>query len=113
MAQSAGYLLATLGPFGMGLLHSATGSWTLPLVLLLYPVILERLTGWTYAMWFTPAILLAMSAIFFVLVFLVPDGNPVLENTLCQNFQTQETSGSHFISNENQPPPVVKPRLGS
>lgn len=52
----------------------------LPLVLLLYPVILERLTGWTYAMWFTPAILLAMSAIFFVLVFLVPDGNPVLEN---------------------------------
>jgi MFS transporter, CP family, cyanate transporter len=35
VAQSAGYLLATLGPFGMGLLHSATGSWTLPLVLLL------------------------------------------------------------------------------
>ncbi|MET3920281.1 MFS transporter [Arthrobacter sp. UYEF20] len=35
VAQSAGYLLATLGPFGMGLLHSATGSWTLPLILLL------------------------------------------------------------------------------
>ena len=35
MAQSAGYLLATLGPFGMGLLHSATNSWTLPLALLL------------------------------------------------------------------------------
>jgi CP family cyanate transporter-like MFS transporter len=35
VAQSAGYLLATLGPFGMGLLHSATGSWTLPLSLLL------------------------------------------------------------------------------
>ena len=52
----------------------------LPLVLLLYPAILERLTGWTYAMWFTPAILLAMSAIFSVLVFLVPGGNPVLEN---------------------------------
>jgi CP family cyanate transporter-like MFS transporter len=27
--------LATLGPFGMGLLHSATGTWTLPLILLL------------------------------------------------------------------------------
>jgi CP family cyanate transporter-like MFS transporter len=35
VAQSAGYLLATLGPFGMGLLHSATGSWMLPLILLL------------------------------------------------------------------------------
>jgi len=35
VAQSAGYLLATVGPFGMGLLHSATGAWTLPLVLLL------------------------------------------------------------------------------
>jgi MFS transporter, CP family, cyanate transporter len=35
VAQSAGYLLATLGPFGMGLLHSATDSWTLPLFLLL------------------------------------------------------------------------------
>lgn len=35
LAQSAGYLLATVGPFGMGLLHSATGSWTVPLVLLL------------------------------------------------------------------------------
>ena len=35
VAQSVGYLLATLGPFGMGLLHSATGTWTLPLILLL------------------------------------------------------------------------------
>lgn len=35
LAQSTGYLLATLGPFGMGLLHSATGGWTLPLLLLL------------------------------------------------------------------------------
>ena len=35
VAQSAGYLLATLGPFGMGLLHSATNSWTLPVILLL------------------------------------------------------------------------------
>ncbi|MFP5313036.1 MAG: CynX/NimT family MFS transporter, partial [Actinomycetes bacterium] len=35
LAQSSGYLLATVGPFGMGLLHSATGDWSLPLVLLL------------------------------------------------------------------------------
>ena len=35
LAQSSGYLLATIGPFGMGLLHSATGGWTLPLALLL------------------------------------------------------------------------------
>ncbi|OAE02676.1 MFS transporter [Arthrobacter sp. OY3WO11] len=35
LAQSTGYLLATAGPFGMGLLHSATGAWTLPLLLLL------------------------------------------------------------------------------
>jgi peptidoglycan/LPS O-acetylase OafA/YrhL len=52
----------------------------LPMILLLYPVILEWLTGWTYAMWFTPAILVAMAAIFSILVFLVPDGNPILEN---------------------------------
>ena len=35
LAQSTGYLLATAGPFGTGLLHSATGGWTLPLGILL------------------------------------------------------------------------------
>ena len=35
LAQSVGYLLATAGPFGMGLLHTATGGWTVPLILLL------------------------------------------------------------------------------
>jgi MFS transporter, CP family, cyanate transporter len=35
LAQSSGYLLATAGPFGMGLLHGATGGWTLPLAILL------------------------------------------------------------------------------
>ncbi len=61
----------------------------LPLILLLFPAILQRLTGWTYgqgpgpsSMWFLPLLLLAMSAIFFVLVFLVPDGNRALENRL-------------------------------
>ncbi|MBP2373358.1 MFS transporter [Paeniglutamicibacter psychrophenolicus] len=35
LAQSLGYLVATSGPFGMGLLYSLTGSWTVPLVLLI------------------------------------------------------------------------------
>jgi CP family cyanate transporter-like MFS transporter len=30
MAQAAGYLLASTGPLEVGLLHSATGSWNLP-----------------------------------------------------------------------------------
>lgn len=34
MAQSSGYLLASVGPFALGVLHGATGSWTLPLVVL-------------------------------------------------------------------------------
>jgi len=50
------------------------------LVLLLYPAILERLTGWTYVMWFNPLVLVVMALAFFCLVFLVPDGNPLLEN---------------------------------
>ncbi|MDN5703829.1 MAG: MFS transporter [Yaniella sp.] len=34
MAQGYGYLVAGLGPLGMGALYSATGSWTAPLVTL-------------------------------------------------------------------------------
>jgi len=34
MAQAIGYLLASLGPLEVGLLHSATGSWNLPLAVL-------------------------------------------------------------------------------
>jgi CP family cyanate transporter-like MFS transporter len=41
LAQSTGYLLATVGPFGMGLLHSATGSWMLPLALLLVIAVVQ------------------------------------------------------------------------
>ena len=52
----------------------------LGLVLLLYPAILERLTGWTYVMWFNPLVLVVMSLAFFCLVFLVPEGNPLLEH---------------------------------
>jgi len=34
MAQSVGYLLAAVGPVAIGALHAATGSWTVPLVVL-------------------------------------------------------------------------------
>ncbi|WGL53581.1 MFS transporter [Nocardioides sp. BP30] len=34
-AQSVGYLIAVVGPFGVGLIHDATGSWRVPLVVLL------------------------------------------------------------------------------
>src|SRR5271165_1563793 len=34
LAQSAGYLLASTGPLAVGLAHSATGSWNLPLMVL-------------------------------------------------------------------------------
>ncbi len=34
-AQSAGYLVASAGPLEFGLLHSATGSWSIPAALLL------------------------------------------------------------------------------
>jgi CP family cyanate transporter-like MFS transporter len=33
-AQSTGYLVAALGPFGMSILHDATGGWTVPLLCL-------------------------------------------------------------------------------
>jgi MFS transporter, CP family, cyanate transporter len=34
LAQAMGYLLASAGPLEVGLLHSATGSWTLPVAVL-------------------------------------------------------------------------------
>jgi CP family cyanate transporter-like MFS transporter len=34
-AQSTGYLMAALGPFGIGVLYDLTGGWTVPLVALL------------------------------------------------------------------------------
>ncbi|MDQ0677385.1 CP family cyanate transporter-like MFS transporter [Arthrobacter pascens] len=45
LAQSTGYLLATVGPFGAGLLHSATGGWTLPLALLLAIALVQIVVG--------------------------------------------------------------------
>ncbi|MFC5719825.1 CynX/NimT family MFS transporter [Streptomyces gamaensis] len=35
MAQTWGYLLASVGPFAIGAVHQATGGWTLPVALLL------------------------------------------------------------------------------
>jgi MFS transporter, CP family, cyanate transporter len=34
LAQAVGYLLASAGPLEVGLLHAATGSWTVPVILL-------------------------------------------------------------------------------
>jgi len=49
MAQSGGYLLASLGPLAMGLLHSATDGWTVPLLFLLAVAIAIWLPGLTAA----------------------------------------------------------------
>ncbi len=52
----------------------------LPLLLLLYPRIMEAVLGISYWPWQDNWVLLPVALIFFGLVFLVPDGNPVLEN---------------------------------
>ncbi|WP_405716519.1 MULTISPECIES: MFS transporter [unclassified Streptomyces] len=44
-SQSTGYLLASVGPMGIGLLRSATGDWTLPLAVLLALAALQLLVG--------------------------------------------------------------------
>jgi CP family cyanate transporter-like MFS transporter len=44
-AQSVGYLVASAGPLVVGLLHSATGSWNLPVALLLVLCAAELATG--------------------------------------------------------------------
>ena len=43
--QSMGYLLAAVGPFGVGLLHDATGGWTWPLVMLTALTVPQILVG--------------------------------------------------------------------
>ncbi|MBW8486999.1 CynX/NimT family MFS transporter [Actinomadura parmotrematis] len=45
MAQTAGYLLAGLGPLAVGVLHGATGGWRVPLGLLLALVVPEVVFG--------------------------------------------------------------------
>ena len=45
MAQSVGYVIAGIGPLVVGALHSATGSWKPPLILLLVLLVPQVLTG--------------------------------------------------------------------
>lgn len=44
-AQSIGYLIAGIGPFMMGALNGWTGSWTVPLVVLVILVVPQGLSG--------------------------------------------------------------------
>jgi MFS transporter, CP family, cyanate transporter len=44
-AQGVGYLLATVGPIGMGVLHDLTGGWTVPLLALIVLVLPQTLAG--------------------------------------------------------------------
>ena len=43
--QSIGYLLAASGPLVVGVVHDATGSWTLPVALLLALLVPQTLAG--------------------------------------------------------------------
>lgn len=45
MAQSSGYLLASVGPFALGVLHGVTGSWTLPLIVLAVLLVPQTVFG--------------------------------------------------------------------
>jgi len=44
-AQSVGYLVASAGPLEFGLLHTATGSWDIPMILLLILAVCELVVG--------------------------------------------------------------------
>jgi CP family cyanate transporter-like MFS transporter len=44
-AQSIGYLIASAAPLGFGLLHDATGSWTVPLLIVVVATALQGLVG--------------------------------------------------------------------
>jgi CP family cyanate transporter-like MFS transporter len=44
-SQSAGYLAASAGPLELGLLHTATGSWAIPVGLLLLLSAFELVVG--------------------------------------------------------------------
>lgn len=45
LTQGAGYLLAGLGPFGVGALHDATGSWSAPLTALIASTVVLTVAG--------------------------------------------------------------------
>ncbi|WP_201589161.1 MFS transporter [Psychrobacter fozii] len=46
MAQAVGYLIAFFGPLGTGWLHEATGSWDLPLLLILVLMVINVVIAW-------------------------------------------------------------------
>ena len=43
--QSVGYLIAAIGPFGMGFLYELTGGWTVPLIALIVLVVPQLVAG--------------------------------------------------------------------
>jgi CP family cyanate transporter-like MFS transporter len=45
MAQSIGYLIASLGPFLFGVLHELTGNWSASLATILVVLTIQGLTG--------------------------------------------------------------------
>jgi MFS transporter, CP family, cyanate transporter len=45
MTQGFGYLLASLGPIGIGAIHAASGSWTVPLIVLTALLVLQLIAG--------------------------------------------------------------------
>ncbi|MCE7483224.1 MFS transporter [Microbacterium profundi] len=45
MSQSVGYAIAAIGPVLFGAIHAATGSWTLPLIILLVAMTLQAAFG--------------------------------------------------------------------
>lgn len=45
MAQGFGYLFAGLGPLGLGWLHTVTGSWTVPLIVLIVLLVFQTVIG--------------------------------------------------------------------
>ena len=47
--QAVGYLLAAVGPFGMGVLHDASGGWTVPLLVLLALAVPQLFVGLSVA----------------------------------------------------------------
>ncbi|MGH3629945.1 MAG: MFS transporter, partial [Sciscionella sp.] len=47
MAQGIGYVIASFGPLLVGLLHTATGSWSAPLIMVLGVMVVQLVLGWT------------------------------------------------------------------
>lgn len=46
MSQSAGYLLAAIGPFIMGFIYDSFKTWTIPIIIFCFLIILTCIFGW-------------------------------------------------------------------